>query len=212
MEEPKNSLERIKDLFYKRGKLLLVLIIILMLIPIGIIYVKNKYAKKTSPSSRSGFQNFNSSFPFFSLSPDKGTLTLKTSDNKKIYSVKDTITILLIGNSMKQTIVGYDAYLQYDTSFLNYTGGKTLLDDFTTIRRTIKNGSIITAVEKSAVKKPYIFTDTPLFEMTFIPKKIGNASLQLIYPDGTTNKSTLINTNSKNMLGQVRNITFTITK
>lgn len=140
----------------------------------------------------------------------KGILSL--SVNTTSVTIGTPITITLLGSSSNEQIVGYDAYINYDKSRLTYTGGDTQINDFIVIKRNATNGIHITGVQKPTSTAVHTFSNTPLFEMKFAAKRPGNTTIRIFYTYGATNRSTLVTNESKNILGEVKPVTITITR
>lgn len=135
-----------------------------------------------------------------------GILTIKTKDNKTIFAKNNPFVIYIIANSNNQSITGYDAVLNYEEEKVDLIGYKELQSDFHLFLRKSKNQLMFSAVKKITSNNPVSFSDSPLIELTFQPKKSGLINFSFDFSPQNQKDSNLINDKTEDILGKIEGV------
>lgn len=142
----------------------------------------------------------------------QGTMSLAIKNNGQSVSVSKPIHIILSADSALESISGYDAVLQFDTTVLSFVSATSLDPAFTLYKNKRDTGLNMTGVIEVGDTMPHVFANTPLIEVVLQPKKIGSTNVTLQMSPGETNDSNLINNQTTDILGSATGVTVEVNK
>lgn len=137
----------------------------------------------------------------------QGSITLMTKDKSQTVSFAKPIHIIISADSAGESLTGFDAVLQFDTSALSFVSATSLDPAFTLYKNNRDTGLNMTGVIEVGDNMPHVFVNAPLVEVVLQPKKIGSATVVLQMSPGETNDSNLINNQTSDILGSVTGVT-----
>ncbi len=140
-----------------------------------------------------------------SASAVRGKLVLSTDHNANIFSVGDSIDVIVAGDSGGFSITGFDVVVEYDNTMLAYEKTTHLQSGYQSFSRQSSSQASVTAIKKLEVKDPIYFQDTPLVKFQFKALKQGVAHISL-----KSSSSHLVDEKTKEILDAVSGIAITI--
>lgn len=141
---------------------------------------------------------------------EKGSLILKTKDNKTSYSLNETITLVVYADSNQKPITGYDVVLNYDQGLALYKGKTNLEERYQVFDQAKANKIFLTGVKNPIIKDLIVLTNTPIVELSFQPQKAGNINFNLDFQPGSKTDSNLIDNANQEVLGKAEGLTLTV--
>jgi len=154
--------------------------------------------------------------PTPTLAPVTGILNLTIKTVKPVYQKGDLVTIAVMADSKGDHITGYDAVVRYDPTLMkvdkvtSLVEGMDLYQTDTPEEKPVYNDLIITGIQGLGQKDPFLFTGTPIAEVTFRLLKSGSAMVDLVFMPNHTADSNLMNTQTQDVLSGVQGVTFSI--
>lgn len=163
--------------------------------------------KNYSPNGSASTQMTISPTPLVAVEQKTGALFLKTKNDKISYVTGEPIHLFVYANSYATPIDGFDVVLRFDDSKLSLTSSKSLDPSFALYSVTKSNVVNITGAKKLSDQTATIFTDSPIAELVFQPKKSGSAAFSFDFKKGATKDSNLIDEKSTDVLNSTTGIT-----
>lgn len=115
------------------------------------------------------------------VAPTEGSLSLTTKTDS--YTVSDTVTVDLAGQSQGKNIVGYDVIIYYDPLSFEFVEVKSSLSDFKIYSYNRGNYLLLTAVKSLDSQAPTVLgtadKSQPMASVSFKPKKPGKFNFSL---------------------------------
>ncbi len=187
-------------------KLLLLLVIIGAVSVVLFLYTSGKKApvqqtamEGTPPSSETGVPT---------LPPSVGSFSLRSANGLQ-GKVGKLMQLDLVVDSSGKSITGYDLVLAYDQSYLDVQSAVSLLPSFSVFPTKQKENYIVTGVKQLSVKTPVIFTTSPIVRLSFVPKKAGSVTIQVVSQLGSA-KSQMVDEETHVILPKTEGITLEI--
>src|SRR3989344_2193408 len=94
-----------------------------------------------------------------------GKLSLISASGRQIFEPKETITLVIAGDSAGQPAVGFDAALQIDRTILAFSQVSPKIPSFETFDNVNDTRVYVGGIKKVAPQDAVIFNDTPLAEI-----------------------------------------------
>lgn len=110
--------------------------------------------------------------------PQIGAMSLGLTDQTR-KTVGQSVTVTLTASSAGRLVTGYDLALQYDESAFQFLQATSLVTGYTSYAFRNEGHVAITGV-KTLQGTSVAFSETPLVKLTFITKKAGMYSLELV--------------------------------
>lgn len=130
---------------------------------------------------------------------------------KTEYKLGEKITIKVIADSNKKTVSGYDLIINYDSKKVKYITNRSLEKTFQNIVRSDKDKLVIMGYKPpTEIKKNIVFEKSAILELDFASIKNDKSSFTIDMKNGATNESNIVDEQSVDLLGEVKNISITI--
>lgn len=196
-------------------KLFLVAAIIILLLGIAYLLLTNRETvKETAVTSYEKPQNTpavteTSKIEARAQKGGNGLLSLQLKNGSLTASAGESISVLVLAKST-DPVVGFDAVLNFDPKVLSYTTAQNLVPEFQLVPTAKPGQVILTGTKKLSAKEAKVFNNTPVVEVSFKAVKSGQTRIEFEFAPGKTNDSNLMNTKSKDVLGEVSGITVVV--
>jgi len=163
----------------KSTKMYWIMFILAVLLVVAFVYIKlSRQPEKTTNDTN---QTTNTPMPTVKLSNTVMNLGVSAETEKQ---VGKELTVELTGDSDNINIVGFDTLVNYDVDGFDLVRVMSKLPDFK-VFNFVKEGYVsLTSTkaidqEETATPSSSIFTNTPLIELVFMPKKAGKYSFDI---------------------------------
>ena len=140
----------------------------------------------------------------------RGTLSLQLKSS--VVDQSKEFEVELYGDSKGVYITGYDAVISYDPSILEYVTTQSQQSLFTVYTKSLGGKLAITGIKSPQYTQPTSFQNAPLATIRFLPKKIGECGLELLFTQHSNKQSTLITSSSENILDETRSVSVKVGK
>jgi flagellar basal body-associated protein FliL len=113
------------------------------------------------------------------------SFTLQAAETMPSYPRDSSITLNVVAESNKNTVLGYDIVIGRDEEAYDLVSVTSLLPEFTVLKFVKDTKFTITGILKPSVTKPVIFDKTPIVSVTLKPKKTGTLLLTVLMNEGS---------------------------
>ncbi len=113
--------------------------------------------------------------------------SFESSESASLGSVNSPMKLTVVGESNKHGVLGYDIVISRDLSAYDVVGATSLLPEFTVLKFVKDDKVTVTGILKPSVTKEVVFFNTPVIELTLLPKKSGPLSLTILVSEGSSN-------------------------
>ena len=188
-------------------------LIVIVIVLGGIVYVAQKKIPAQYQNQGKTLLRHVAETPAPTQSPVTGTMDVAQKTQKATFKRGETVSFIISADSKGDTITGYDAVLRYDPQLLTFSKATSLvegMDLFQTDEPSEVSGKselVVTAIQSISQKDPFIFSRTPLAEVSFVVKKAGTVPVEMVFAPGHTTDSNLMNTQTQDILSSVAGIT-----
>lgn len=148
--------------------------------------------------------------------PLTGVMSMAATTPKPSYRRGDLVTITVTADSKGDHITGYDAVLRYDPTLVKVDKVTSLVEGMDLYQTSTPSevaelqDLVVTGIQSISQEEPYVFSQTPIAEVTFSMIKAGTASIDMVFTPNHTADSNLMNTQTQDILSNVQGMTLQI--
>lgn len=133
------------------------------------------------------------------------SLKIQLDNPANVFKVNTPVTLTVYGTATKP-IVGFDAVISFNEKAAEYNSASSINDNFQVWPKEELGKVYITAGKKLSVTGAVEIKDSPLLSVVFTPLQTGEVEFNLDFTKGDTTDSSLIDTETQDILEQVSGI------
>ncbi len=110
----------------------------------------------------------------------------ESSESASLYPVNTKMRLKVVGESNNHSGLGYDIVIDRDLGAYDVVDASSLLPEFTVLKFVKDDKVTVTGILKPSVTKEVVFSNTPVIELTLLPKKVGPLELTIQVSEGSS--------------------------
>lgn len=166
--------------------IILTLFVGLALITIALIFYYQRNGMLQQPGAVNTTDLTTFSPTIVKKAPTGVKFSFESSASASLSSVNSPIKLTIVGESNKHSVLGYDIVIDRDLSAYDVVDVSSLLPEFTVLKFVKDNKVTVTGILKPSVTGEITFSNTPVVELTLLPKKVGPLSLTILVSEGSS--------------------------